>query len=92
MVLSTLNPVKNSPFVVADRDESQDLEKLHLSRLRPVQRPTGRGPRLLLKVFRDNTIDETAIMSHVLQSERCMVVSRLIGLWETPGGLFPRAC
>lgn len=36
-----------------------------------------------LKLFRDSDIDETAIMSHVLQSETGMVVSRLLGLEDT---------
>ena len=43
-----------------------------------------------LKLFRDSEIDRAAIMSHVLQSERRMVVSRLLSLEDLPNGLHVR--
>lgn len=43
-----------------------------------------------LKLFRDREIDEKAIMSHVLQSETGMVVSRLLSLEDCPDGLHVR--
>ena len=43
-----------------------------------------------LKLFRDSVIDEEAIMSHVLQSETGMVVTRLLGIEETENGYHVR--
>ena len=43
-----------------------------------------------LKLFRDSEIDQVAIMSHVLQSETGMVVSRLLSLEDCPNGLHVR--
>ena len=43
-----------------------------------------------LKLFRDSEIDEVAIMSHVLQSETGMLVSRLMALEEHSDSLFVR--
>lgn len=41
-----------------------------------------------LKLFRDNEIDETAIMSHAFQSESGTVVPRILSLEDCPGGLY----
>lgn len=43
-----------------------------------------------LSVFRNSTIDEAVIRSHVLQLETGMVVSRLLGIEVTPDGLLVR--
>ena len=43
-----------------------------------------------LKLYRDSEIDKDAIMSHVIHSETGMVVSRLLGLEETPDGIYVR--
>ena len=41
-----------------------------------------------LKLYRDSEIEKDAIMSHVIHSETGMVVSRLLGLEETPDGIY----
>ena len=43
-----------------------------------------------LKFYRDSDLNREAIMRHVLTSERGMIVSRLMGLEETPTGLCVR--
>ena len=43
-----------------------------------------------LKFYRDTDLNREAIMSHVLVSETGMIVSRLMGLEETPTGLCVR--
>lgn len=53
------------------------LEDLHSSRL---------------KLFPDTAVNETHIMSHVLQSQTRMVVSRILSVGETPDSLFVRVC
>lgn len=46
----------------------------------------------ILKLFRDSSLDDIAIMSHFLRSETSTVVSRLLNLKETLDGLFFRVC
>lgn len=41
-----------------------------------------------LKLYSDDTLETTAILSHVLVSETCMPVSRLLRLHEEGGEIF----